>query len=122
MNVVRLDNQPMFWLDGLVLASGAAGLVPRLAEFKLQRPAHGGQLMVGRGFRGEGGFDRAEHADAQDFTLDRLVDPEAAEGDAAAGAMFDRRPAAAVPRHVPLGARVRDMESPATVAAAKETR
>ena len=111
----RFRDQPMLWLDDIVLAPGPLGLVPRLPELQVDGPALRLHFVGCRGARGEGRFEIAGTEDPQDLALDRLVDAEAAEGQAPVSRVIEGGAPTAIPRDVPLGPRVRDMQAAATL-------
>ncbi len=107
----------MLWLHDIILAPGSFRLVPRLPELQVHGPALGIHLVSRGGACGQGRFDGAGTEDPKDLALDRLVDAEAAKGEAPVGSVIEGCAPAAVPRDVPLGPRVGDMQAPATLPA-----
>src|SRR5947209_11626806 len=112
----------MLWLHDIILAPGSFRLVPRLPELQVHGPALGIHLVSRGGACGQGRFDGAGTEDPKDLALDRLVDAEAAKGEAPVGSVIEGCAPAAVPRDVPLGPRVGDMQAPATLPAPEQPR
>src|SRR5437016_6665701 len=90
------SDQPVYRVDGVVLSARVRGFVTRLLQRQLQ-------LALSRGRRARLRLDRSERCldaerlqDAQDLGADRRIDAQAADRNAARGAMVRTRTVAIV--------------------------
>src|SRR5919106_110343 len=114
-------NQPVFGIGGVILpespVSGVAGSLQIAVESVPDLVAATGCLRLGLG----GGSNRAGLDDTQECFLNRIVDAQPAEGDAARLAIVEQAPPAGIARNVVLGARVSHRELAATASAADKS-
>ncbi len=114
-------HEPVLGIGSIILAEGAVGTVAGRFEVSRQRFANliaaTGDLRLGLG----GGSDGTRLDHPQQRVLDGIVDPQAAEGDAARLAVVEQAPPAGIARDVVLGPGVADRQLAATAPAAHET-
>ncbi len=108
------------WIDGIVLALCQIGLVARLRQRQLRLPSDLGVVALTGLDGGQRRLDAERRQQPQHGFANSGIDAQAAEGDAALGAVVDMRALATVADSVSLGAAVVDMHAPAAMSAAQQ--
>ncbi len=120
---LQLDrHQVVGWIGGIVVADGAVRRTARRLEIADQ---HLASMIASLGLSRPGLHGRRDHPrlhHLEQHLLDRLVDPQSAERDAAGLAVVEPSPGTAVARDVVLLSSTANRQLPAAAAAAQETR
>ena len=113
-------NEPVLGIGGVILPEspigGVAGGLQIAVESVTDLIAATGSLRLGFG----GSSDRARLDDTQQRVLNRVIDPQATEGDAAWFAVVEQAPPAGIARDVVVAARISQRELAAAAPAANE--
>src|SRR5262249_33507073 len=117
----RLRDQPMLRLDRVVLAARAVSLVLGLAQLQLDRAVRGRVFVLRRRGAPQGGLDCAGAEHAEQLPFDRLINAQAAEGNAPTRAVVERGTPTAVARHVARRPRVADVQPASAVATPQQS-
>ena len=114
-------DQAIIRIDGVILPAGKRRLVTRLLERKLYLAALLGGLRLAGLDRFESGLNAERLQEPHDLSANRLINAQAAEGDAAISAVVQEAALAVIPACFAVRAPIGDMQLPTAMSAAQET-